>query len=442
MPSESNGHCPGGARSGLALPADPEPTQVAGEVRGGASDRIFARVVSELVRRSHLVTGNGISAMLDEVVAPLGLRAEVLVVDLGQQFLSPIRPDPVEPVAVDGTLGGRAFQQGELVAGLDEQGRRVLWVAVLDGTERVGCLRLTLGPEVVDDAVLHDRAETIAGLMGHVVMSKLVYSDHLRRLRALDGLSVAAELLWHLVPPRTFATGDVAVAALLEPHATVAGDAYDYAADQDGLYLGVFDGVGHDLDAGITTSLAINVIRNARRQGVTDLAVLADTADDHLSRRSGPTRFVTAVLARLDVTTGALDYLVAGHPPPLLLRSGRMIRSLDGPLRPPLGVLSDAVPSSSPRAAASREHLEPGDRLLFYTDGIVEARDDSGGFFGEERLIDLTERTEQSRLSAPETLRRLTAAILDHQHGRLQDDATLLMLDWSPTSPAGVLPGD
>jgi serine phosphatase RsbU (regulator of sigma subunit) len=92
---------------------------------------------------------------------------------------------------------------------------------------------------------------------------------------------------------------------------------------------------------------------------------------------------------------------------------------------------------------ASREYLEPGDRLLFYSDGIVEARDAEGTFFGERRLVDLTERTEQAGLSAPETLRRLAAAILDHQAGKLQDDATLLMLDWSsgghhammPTSP-------
>ncbi|MCD2190254.1 PP2C family protein-serine/threonine phosphatase [Actinomycetospora soli] len=367
----------------------------------GASERVFADVVHQLVRRSHLVVGTGISAMLDEVTAPLGVGAEILVVDLAQHFLTPVRPDLVEPVAVDGTLAGRAFQHGELVDGVDGQGRRVLWVPVLDGTERVGCLLLTLDPGTPDDDVLRERAETIAGLMGHVVMSKLVYSDHLRRLRAGDGLSVAAELLWHLVPPRTFATEGVSVAALLEPHEQVAGDAYDYAVDGDTLYLGVFDGVGHDLDAGITTALAVTVIRNARRRGVSDLAALADAADEHLARRTGPTRFVTAVLARLDITTGALDYLVAGHPPPLL-RDGRMIRPLAEPLRPPLGVIATVVPSPESRAAAAQDRLEPGDRILFYTDGVTEARDQDGAFFGEERLVDLTERTEQARLSAPE----------------------------------------
>jgi serine phosphatase RsbU (regulator of sigma subunit) len=80
--------------------------------------------------------------------------------------------------------------------------------------------------------------------------------------------------------------------------------------------------------------------------------------------------------------------------------------------------------------------LEPGDRLLLFSDGVVEARDEQGRFFGENRLVDLTERTEQSRVSAPETLRRLTASVLAHQAGWLQDDATLLMLDWTGGSTA------
>ena len=89
------------------------------------------------------------------------------------------------------------------------------------------------------------------------------------------------------------------------------------------------------------------------------------------------------------------------------------------------------------------EQLEPGDRLLLYSDGVVEARTRSGEFFGEGRLVDFTRRAELAGLPAPETLRRLTAAVLAHQGGQLQDDATLVLVDWSantrrrlfPTSP-------
>lgn len=425
---------------------------------------LWAEVVSELVHRSHVVVGDGIASMLDELVAPLGLRAEVLLVDLGQQVLTPLGPreagrrlekhpsrspwrsgptpgrevdraarTPI--VSVEGTVEGRAFQYGEVVEAHDDDGRRVLCAAILDGTERVGVLRLVLGDEVVDDVALRRWVMTFAGLAGHVVMGKLVYSDHLRRLRAPYGLSVASELLWQLVPPRTFATSEVVVAALLEPHDRVGGDAYDYAVDGDALYVGVFDGVGHDLEAGVTTALAVNAIRHARRRGDRDLTALAAIADTQLRAHPGVIPFVTAVLARLETDTGRLEYLLAGHPAPLLLRGGHVVHRLDDALRPPLGVRTP--PGTT---AVGQVQLEPGDRLLFYSDGVVEARDESGRFFGENRLIDLTERTEQSRVSAPETLRRLTASVLAHQAGHLQDDATLLMLDWVGSTSSRGLP--
>jgi serine phosphatase RsbU (regulator of sigma subunit) len=60
--------------------------------------------------------------------------------------------------------------------------------------------------------------------------------------------------------------------------------------------------------------------------------------------------------------------------------------------------------------------------------------------FGLDRLVDLTERHETAGLPAPETLRRVTRAVLDHQHGQLQDDATLLLLEWSTSAPTILLP--
>ena len=374
--------------------------------------------------------------MLDDALRAVELRGEVLLVDMGQRILTAVGPGSPSLQLVEGSLAGRAFQHGELVAGTDRDGARLLWIPMLDGTERAGVLGLALGDGVRDDSELRRRCWTISGLMGQIVMSKLVYSDHLRRLRTPSPLSVASEMLWQLVPPRTFATEKVVVSALLEPYDQVAGDAYDYAVDKGIVYLAVFDGVGHDLEAGATTARAVSVIRNARRRGVSGLTELAEEADRHLAHRGRPLRFVTAVLARLDTTDGTLDYLVAGHPAPLLLRDGHMVKALQATHRRPLGVTTPPVRTVRP----SREYLEPGDRLLFYSDGIVEARDSDGTFFGERRLVDLTERTEQAGLSAPETLRRLGAAVLDHQAGKLQDDATLLMLDWSSGGHHAVLP--
>jgi hypothetical protein len=386
----------------------------------------WADVLARVVDDAHLVTGDQLSIMLDSAVRQVGVTAEVLLVDLAQRVLRPVSPQMLLSVGVEGTVAGRAYQFGEILPADDGQGGRLLWVPMLDGTERLGVLRIGLAEGMIDDQELRERCWSLSGLMGHILMSKLAYSDWLRRLRSNGPLSVPSELLWQLLPPRTFATEQVLVTALLEPHDQVAGDAYDYAAESSTMHLAVFDAVGHDMKACLTTAMAMTAIRNVRRTGERDLAVLAAHADQLIAEQPRPLRFVTAVLARLNTETGLLHYLIAGHPRPLVVRDGRVVKELAHPRRCPLGL----SPTETSDAVTGQEQLEPGDRLLLYSDGITEARDAAGQFFGEQRLVDFTERASLSCLSAPETLRRLTAAVLAYQCGRLQDDATLLMVDW------------
>jgi hypothetical protein len=391
-----------------------------------------------LVDRSHLVTGDRVADLLDGAVTPLGLRAEAFVVDLGQRVLRAVRPGSGERHEVEGTLAGRAYQHGVIVAHAGDGAGRTLWIPMLDGTERVGVLRVELDAGVIDDEELRRRCTSAAGLVAHIAMTKLAYSDWLRRLRADRPLTMASELLWQLVPPRTFATDRIAVTALLEPFHRVGGDAYDYAVDADTADLAVYDGVGHDLDAGLATTLAMTAVRNARRGGDDGLVAMADRADRMLRARVGVSRhrFVTAVLARLDIRTGVLDVLLAGHPRPLLVRDGHMVKELGATVRGPLG-----VPTTQPaEMLVAREQLEPGDRLLFYSDGILEARDPHGDFFGMERLVTFIERTESDQLPAPETLRRLRESFFAHLDGALQDDATLLMVEWEGPSRRSMFP--
>lgn len=88
-------------------------------------------------------------------------------------------------------------------------------------------------------------------------------------------------------------------------------------------------------------------------------------------------------------------------------------------------------------ATVAEEWLEPADQVLFFTDGVVEARSPDGQFFGVERLVDMVSRTSASATPAPETMRRLLHAILDHQDGELQDDATIVVVEWQ--GPGGAL---
>ncbi len=402
----------------------------------GVQQVTWEDVFTQIINESHLVTGDQLSSMVDRAVRSMGLTAEVLVVDLAQRALTPVRPQPGPSVAVEGTVAGRAYQLGEILSCSEGGAGQMLWVPMHDGADRAGVLRIGLPPEVADDEQLRRRCWALSGLLGHILISKVPYSERLRWMRSGDSLSASAELLWQLMPPRTFATDRLVVTALLEPWDRIAGDAYDYAVNAGEAFLAVFDGAGHDLQAGRDTALAITAIRLARRRGVTDLATLAAHADDLLARQPAPGQFVTAVLATLDTATGVLQYVLAGHPPPLLLRRGRAVKHLPHPARTPLGVSG----TSPDRLTVGREQLEPGDRLLLYSDGITEARNSHGEFFGERRLVDFTRRAELARLPAPETLRRLGAAVLAHQVGRLQDDATLVLVDWSAAARERLFP--
>lgn len=383
------------------------------------------QALADILDRSHTATGDQLPGMLSQAFGRLGMRADMYLVDIPQRLLIPVRPEDPDALTVDGTLGGRAFQLVEIVAAHDPHGGHMLWLPLLDGTERLGVVRLVLAAGAdPQDAELRRRCWLLCSLMGHITMTRFAYSDTLHALQRSSPLSVDAELLWKLLPPLTFATDQLVITASLEPYDRLGGDGFDYAVDDGVAFFAVFDAVGHDLQAGITTAVALAAIRNARRSGEHDLASLARAADDLLIAEGPGYRFVTAVLARLDVHTGQLSYLVAGHPPPLLLRSNKTVKSMQHGPRVPLGVPGRDV-------GVGHEHLEPGDRLLLYTDGIVEARDHAGQPFGIGMLMDLAERNAADELPAPEALRRLSHAVQAHQAGQLQDDATLLMVDWT-----------
>ncbi len=393
--------------------------------------------LADIVSRSHLSSAAGIPDLVDDAVAPLGLGAEMYLIDLAQQVLRPMRGGVGSTLEVDGSVAGRAFRLGRLMPGSEAaDGTPTLWVPLLDGTERLGVLRMALPASTdPDDQELQEHCWLLAGLVGHLVVSKRPYGDAFHQVQRTKPLSVSSELLWQLLPPLTFATEQLVVSAVLEPYDRVGGDGFDYAVDLAHAFFAIYDAVGHDIQAGLTTALTLAATRNSRRQGETDLVEMGRSADDVIAREAPGRRFVTAVLARLEIATGWLQYLNAGHPAPLLLRANKTVKALDTAHRVPLGVLG-----SAPGLELGREQLEPGDRLLLYTDGIVEARDRDGQEFGVDRLIDLAERSSAGGLPAPETLRRLSHTVREHQAGQLADDATLLLVEWSSTGHQRLLP--
>jgi phosphoserine phosphatase RsbU/P len=358
----------------------------------------------------------------------------IYLVDYEQTMLMPHTGPGVprrDSLPIDATLAGRVFAAGQALEVSIGSAHR-LWLPLIDGTERLGVLELVT--EAVPDDERRDDYHTVASLLAEVLVTRRFYGDAIERTRRRLPMQLAAEIIWNLLPPLTFATEEVAVSAILEPCYDVGGDAFDYAVNGNILHVALFDAVGHGIAASALTSLTINAYRNARRCGL-DMTDTYRSIDKWVGAMH-PDSFVTAVLSELDTTTGKYRKISAGHPGELLLRDGRMVKQLAAPTAMPLGLgyLGDTFPR------IDAEVLQPGDRLLTYTDGIIEARADTGEFFGVDRLIEFVTRALADRLPAPETMRRLVHAILAHQHEQLQDDATAALLEWRPTFTYGNLP--
>ena len=304
---------------------------------------------------------------------------------------------------------------------------------MVDGTDRIGVMEFVgvVGADAEDPDFLR-RCELLAGLVGHLIATTSERGDHLDRVRRSQPMSTAAELLWRLLPPLTASCDRAVVTAILQPCYDVGGDGFDYTLDGAVAHLVILDAVGRGLKACLGCAVALAAIRADRRagRGLYDQARAADAA---LAEQFADVRFATAVLAELDLDTGRLRYINAGHPAPLLLRRGKTVRELPGGRRMPLGV-------DDPAVQVGEETLEPEDRLLFYTDGVTEARTADGARFGVDRLVSLVERHAGSGLPAPETLRRLAHAVVDHQVDPPADDATLLLVQWSAAAARKTVP--
>jgi len=401
-------------------------------------DARLLELLSGLINDSPLTSFDQLPGLLATHAGPAGMAgARVYVADLQGRVLREVTGRGLnageggEVLAVDGTLPGRAFalvQPLPQPGPCPDDGRGRWWVPVLDGTERLGVLRADLAPGV-DPAQL----ETLASLLGMILVSKRATSDAAARLMRTRPMNVAAELQWNLMPPPAYAGHDVTVGAALEPAYAVGGDAFDYAVAGRVLHLSVLDAMGHDTTAGLTANVAVAAARNARRQGL-GLAQISQAVEEVLIGQFGNTRYVTGIFADLDLDTGVLGWVNRGHHPPILVRGGRWTRPLACPPAGPMGA-GLGLP-----VHVCREQLEPGDSVLLHTDGITEARDPDGNEFGLDRFTDFVVRHHSGQQTLHETLRRLMRAVLHHHHGSLDDDATVLLTEWRGSRHEDLIP--
>ena len=302
-----------------------------------------------------------------------------------------------------------------------------VWLPLLDGGTRLGVLSVHVAdPDDVaePEAPLSVWLRRLAGTVGHLLALRTRYGDSIVIATRAAEVGLAAEIQWGVLPPLTFDSAQVSIAGILEPAYDVAGDSVDYAVDPDIARVAIFDGMGHGLRSAQLAALSVAAYRNARRGG-RSLTATASVIDDAVEAGFGSESYTTAVIAELDTGTGHLSWVNAGHPEPLLLRQGQLVRSLHVDPGLPFGL---GLGDTEHRYAVGTDQLEPGDHVLFHTDGVTEARSPSGDLFGVDRLVDLLARTVAENLTPAESMRRVGRALLAHQEAHLTDDATLLLL--------------
>ncbi len=251
------------------------------------------------------------------------------------------------------------------------------------------------------------------------------YTDAVHAARRRRQTQAAAEIQQNLLPPRLARVEGADLAAGVLPGYDVGGDFFDYAQNQDGVWLTIADAVGKGGQAAALSSLAVGALRATRRAGGT-LEEMARTMHESIGAVGIRFSYVTAILAVWDAPTRRLRWINCGHPRPLVLDpEGDVLELVDGVV-PPLGLLEDG------RELQVVERILPvGARLVLYSDGLSERPlAGRGELFGREGII----RTlrECRHATAAGTVRVLQDAVLGASSDPLRDDATLLVLALDP----------
>ncbi|UOY01660.1 PP2C family protein-serine/threonine phosphatase [Blastococcus sp. PRF04-17] len=408
------------------MPSTDESDRLPAGFRSGAEglptvESMGEALLGRLLDRAHLIPADLVGPLVAQEARAAGaMEIGIFLQDYDQVHLQPLsgRGLSGRRVPIDESVVGRAFTTDSLVEEPQPDASVRLYLPMLDGSDRVGVLMLRL-PRVNDG----DRrlAQRLAGLVADLIVTKDAYTDVFARLRTARPMSLAAQLQWSALPPLAMTTPFVDLAGVLEPAYEVGGDAFDYALDGHVLHLGVFDAMGHGLDAATMSTVALAAYRHGRRRnaGLEELY----TAMDDVVAQAFPGQFATAQIGMLDVESGELAWVNAGHPAPLWVRDGRVIGELECSASRPIG-----LGGSAPTIQSAK--LEQGDRVLLFTDGVVEERLEGGEQFGEARLEGLLEDTATEGLAAAETVRRLSHALMAARSGRTSDDASLLLVEW------------
>lgn len=315
-------------------------------------------------------------------------------------------------------------QTVQVLAPDDDWGTAERWrvmAPVAEHGDVLGLLEMTFTEEPSAETV---RALAYVGhLLSYIVIANRRHTDLFEWGQRTRPFTLSAEIQQRLLPlSRTVETTQFTLAAWVEPAATIGGDTYDYSLAEDVLHFSLTDAMGHGVGAALTATMCLASLRGSRRVGATLVeGVRAANAAMCAHANSGNDNdFATGLIGRVDLASGVLEIINAGHDLPFLLRSG-VVTPLDVPPGLPLGIFAGATHTRA------RIALTPGDRIILVTDGMLER------ITGREELSATVESSQG--IHPREAVRAIADEVLETTGRALTDDATILCLDWHGGAP-------
>ncbi|MFE2585650.1 PP2C family protein-serine/threonine phosphatase [Streptomyces sp. NPDC059378] len=345
-------------------------------------------------------------------------KVSFLIVDLTGKAVARLSTAPAEDgrkaerIPLFGSVYEEVIRTQRLYQEATGQGQRVI-VPVTNRGDAIGLLELLLPVDPGKDVL--DEVGEAAHILAYIVIANGRFTDFYTWGKRTRPPTLAAEIQYQLLPSSlSCEAAQFTLCGSLEPSEDLSGDTFDYTLDRDTLHVSVTDPMGHDIDAALAATVLVSALRGARRAGA-GLAEQAHRADQALVDHGHG--HATGQLLRINLHTGQAQLVNAGHPWPLRMREGT-VEVVTCEVDHPFGLSEFAT---HPYRVQDLD-LRHGDRLLIFTDGMIERH-------GEK--VDLRALLERTRgLHPRETALMLTSAVRDAAHGRLEDDATVMCLDW------------
>jgi serine phosphatase RsbU (regulator of sigma subunit) len=246
------------------------------------------------------------------------------------------------------------------------------------------------------------------------------YTDFIEAARRRKPTTPAAEIQQNLFPPRIARIAGAQLAGALLPSYEVGGDWFDFVENRDGAWLAIADAAGTGPTAAGLGAAALGALRAARRSDhelEESLSIMHQT----VRQLGNPSFQVTALVARWRAATATLRWVNCGHPPPFVADLDDNLRELTGQEHPALGTGDDTRTFTS-----SECQLQPGERLILVTDGLIGRHTEGGGTFGVDGIRQALERAENPTAAA--TAMAIQQAVTDCWTEPLEDDATVVVL--------------